>query len=68
MSEAINLSIDSKGRINISKEIIVDILKKKTVLFVGQEIIFEMRSQDLFAKHLEECKQIAEKKIQLLKW
>ena len=25
MSEAINLSIDSKGRINISKDIIVDI-------------------------------------------
>ena len=67
MSEAINLSIDSKGRINISKDIIVDI-KKKSVLFVGKEIIFEMRSQDLSAKHLEECKQIAEKKMQLLKW
>ena len=64
MSEAINLSIDSKGRINISKDIIVDIFKK-TVLFVGKEII---RSQDLFAKHLEECKQIAGKKLQLLKW
>ena len=67
MSEAISLSIDSKGRINISKEFIIDIyiyiyiFKKKTVLFVGKEIIFEMRSQDLFAKHLEECKQIAEK-------
>ena len=65
MSEAINLSIDSKGRINISKDIIVDI---KKILFVGKEIIFEMRSQDLSAKHLEECKQIAEKKMQLLKW
>ena len=30
MSEAINLSIDSKGRINISKDIIVDILKKNS--------------------------------------
>ena len=68
MSEAISLSKDSKGRINISKDIIVDIFKKKSVLFVGKEIIFEMRSQDLFAKHLEECKQIAEKKMQLLRW
>ena len=67
MSEAINLSIDSKGRINMSKDFIVDI-QKKTVIFVGKEIIFEMRSQDLFAKHLEECKQIAEEKVQLLKW
>ena len=67
MSEAINLSIDSKGRINISEDIIVDILKK-TVIFVGKEIIFEMRSQDLLAKHLEECKQNAEEKMQLSKW
>ena len=61
MSEAIDLSIDSKGRINMSKDNIVDILKNH-FFFVGKEIIFEMRSQDLFAKHLEECKQSAEKK------
>ena len=34
MSEAINLSIDSKGRINISKDIIVDIKKKKNQFFL----------------------------------
>ena len=38
MSEAINLSIDSKGRINISKDFIVD-KKEKSVLFVGKENI-----------------------------
>ena len=46
MSEAINLSIDSKGRINISKDFIVD-KKEKSVLFVGKENIWNAESRSV---------------------